>query len=130
MCCIDLFQDEPSEYGMSVEMGMVESQEKKVTDQLVEILKREAEYIQASGGWADPKEEYFYTAQNARLVKDAEKYYRNSMRGGTVTWNIRDGHMTETLKGLLDFYTELKGGTVERNPQDPLQPKMGRAVVW
>ena len=32
----------------------------------------------------------FYSQLNALLVKDAEEYYRMSMAGGNVTWNIRD----------------------------------------
>ena len=42
--------------------------------------------------------------QNARLVANAERYYRIMYYGSRASWNLRDSHMFETLKTLLDFY--------------------------
>jgi erythromycin esterase-like protein len=42
--------------------------------------------------------------QNARLVTDAERYYRIMYYGSRASWNLRDTHMFETLKTLLDFH--------------------------
>ena len=39
--------------------------------------------------------------QNARVVADGEEYYRAMYQGGRNSWNLRDGHMFETLKRLL-----------------------------
>ncbi|MGZ4369724.1 MAG: erythromycin esterase family protein, partial [Gaiellaceae bacterium] len=39
--------------------------------------------------------------QNARLVVDAEEYYRAVFRGGVESWNLRDRHMAETLDALV-----------------------------
>jgi len=51
---------------------------------------------------ADPahKEEFFSALQNARLVKNAEEYYRTQYRGGMSSWNLRDRHMADTLDEL------------------------------
>ena len=40
--------------------------------------------------------------QNARLVKNAEAYYRVMYEGAAESWNLRDTHMFETLSQLLD----------------------------
>jgi erythromycin esterase-like protein len=51
--------------------------------------------------------------QSARLVRDAEAYYRAMYYGGPESWNLRDTHMFETLEALLDA----------KGPQ-------AKAVVW
>src|SRR5262249_13323948 len=51
--------------------------------------------------WARVAEdEYFFAEQNARLVKDAEEYYRTMFTGRVSSWNLRDRHMAETLDAL------------------------------
>src|ERR1041385_1859487 len=42
--------------------------------------------------------------QNARLVANAERYYRVMYYGSRASWNLRDSHMFETLKNLLAFH--------------------------
>src|SRR6185369_8131616 len=42
----------------------------------------------------------FYAQQNARLVRNAEEYYRTMFRGRVSSWNLRDSHMVETLQAL------------------------------
>jgi erythromycin esterase-like protein len=39
---------------------------------------------------------------NARLVRDAEAYYRAMFHGAAESWNLRDRHMAETLRRVLD----------------------------
>lgn len=41
---------------------------------------------------------------NARLVANAERYYRIMYYGSRASWNLRDNHMFETLKNLLAFH--------------------------
>jgi erythromycin esterase len=38
------------------------------------------------------------------LQKNAEIYCRKMIQGGTATWNIRDTHMMDTLKQLMEFH--------------------------
>lgn len=49
-------------------------------------------------------ESAFSTEQNALIAVNAEKYYRSMLQGGAASWNIRDGHMQETLERLLEFH--------------------------
>ena len=46
-------------------------------------------------------ERFFDTAQNARIVRAAERYYRSMYRGARESWNLRDRHMFDTLQTLL-----------------------------
>ncbi len=48
-------------------------------------------------------DEYFFAEQNARLVRNAEEYYRTMLHGRAESWNLRDQHMAETLRELLTF---------------------------
>jgi erythromycin esterase-like protein len=60
----------------------------------------------AAGADAD---RHFYAEQNARLVANAEEYYREAFRGGVRSWNLRDTHMVETLDELA-AHLELRQG--------------------
>jgi erythromycin esterase-like protein len=51
---------------------------------------------------AEDGEEWLDAAANARLVKNAEAYYRVMYHGAAESWNLRDTHMFETLCQLLD----------------------------
>jgi erythromycin esterase-like protein len=65
-----------------------------VVRQLVEIDRARA----ATRARRD--DDLFYAEQNARLVKNAEAYYRTMFRGRVASWNLRDRHMLETLEAL------------------------------
>jgi erythromycin esterase-like protein len=47
-------------------------------------------------------EEWLDAAANARLIKNAEQYYRVMYYGAAESWNLRDTHMFETLCQLLE----------------------------
>ncbi|TDH29016.1 erythromycin esterase family protein [Segetibacter sp. 3557_3] len=49
------------------------------------------------------EESVFSTEQNALIAVNAEKYYRAMVKGDGASWNVRDGHMQETLDRLLEF---------------------------
>jgi erythromycin esterase-like protein len=55
-------------------------------------------------------DEFFYAEQNARLVKNAEEYYRTMFRSRVSSWNLRDRHMAQTLEELLNFCRERESG--------------------
>jgi erythromycin esterase-like protein len=46
-------------------------------------------------------DEWLDAAANARLIKNAEAYYRVMYYGSAESWNLRDTHMFETLCQLL-----------------------------
>ncbi|HYF34473.1 MAG TPA: erythromycin esterase family protein, partial [Prosthecobacter sp.] len=58
------------------------------------------------------QEELFSAEQNARLVMNAERYYRAMFRGRDESWNLRDTHMFETLEQLLEHVGEGSGKVV------------------
>ena len=55
------------------------------------------------------EDELFYAEQNARLVKNAEKYYRSMFLEEVSSWNLRDRHMVETLNALV-AHLDRQGG--------------------
>ena len=55
------------------------------------------------------EDEFFYAEQNARVVKDAEQYYRTMFTGRVSSWNLRDSHMTETLEALVEHLERTAG---------------------
>ncbi|MGZ3807729.1 MAG: erythromycin esterase family protein, partial [Bacteriovorax sp.] len=50
------------------------------------------------------KSQLFDIKQNARVINNAEKYYRAMLGGGEESWNVRDMHMMETLENLLNLH--------------------------
>lgn len=94
-------------YGRSVEdyaratAFVPNSCEDEVVEMLVRLRSKASLY--KSDGLGD-REAYFNAEQNAVIVKNAELYYRTMMEGGTATWNIRDTHMMDTLKRLMEFH--------------------------
>lgn len=73
--------------------------EREVVEQLVELLDARSRYAAEDEVLAE--DEFFYAEQNARLVKNAEAYYRTMYRGGVSSWNLRDRHMMDTLEALM-----------------------------
>lgn len=70
-------------------------------DAVVQLLKEVRAKAQNLDG--DP-EAAFNTEQNALIAVNAEKYYRSMMGFDNESWNIRDGHMMETLQRLRQFH--------------------------
>lgn len=77
-------------------MGRMKSVEHEVIAMLRELLARRVEYS------LDDGDDFFDAAQNARLVADAESYYRVMYYGSVASWNLRDQHMFDTLRAILD----------------------------
>lgn len=48
----------------------------------------------------------FDAQQNARVIRNAESYYRAMLDSPVESWNTRDQHMLETLDLLLDHHGE------------------------
>ncbi len=78
--------------GWRAAFGAGEACEEAVVAQLAEMCRRAAE---AAGD-----EDAFVAAQNAVVVRDAQRYYRLAYRAGTSSWNLRDTHMADTLDAL------------------------------
>ena len=105
--CLSPWEDDPAGYARATMTAGYRSCEADVVAMLRELLHARSSY----GGYDG--ERFLDALQNARLVANAERYYRTMYYGSRESWNLRDGHMFETLRTLLDF----------RGPQS-------RAVVW
>jgi erythromycin esterase-like protein len=97
--CFDDFGGNVEDYARSAALGVIRSCEDAVVQQLVDLLHRAGRTAAGSGG--DPDEEGFQAVQNARVVKNAERYYRTMYRGNVESWNLRDRHMAETVEEIL-----------------------------
>jgi erythromycin esterase-like protein len=105
--CFDHFGRDPNVYAYSAGIGDAEPCESQVVQQLLELQRLNAE--RAGGdGWIDV-DRHFFAEQNARLVVNAEEYYRAVFRGGSESWNLRDRHMAETLETLGDHLERTQG---------------------
>jgi protein-L-isoaspartate(D-aspartate) O-methyltransferase len=105
--CLSPWERDPAVYGRAALTGRYRTCEEPVTRMLRDMLERRLEYSRHDG------ERFLDAAQNARLVADAERYYRVMYYGQAESWNLRDRHMFDTLATLLDFH----------GPE-------ARAVVW
>ena len=105
--CLTPWQGEPAWYGRAVLTGDRDPCEDEVVAQLEDLLVRQVEYASKDG------EDFADAAQNARIVRAAEQYYRIMYRGSNESWNLRDRHMFETLQNVM----------AQRGPD-------ARAVVW
>src|SRR6266850_1910325 len=97
--CFEHFAEDTQAYGYAANFGITESCEKEVIDQLIELRRRAADYASRDGRVA--QDEFFFAEQNARLILNAERYYRTMFRGRVESWNLRDSHMAETLDALV-----------------------------
>jgi erythromycin esterase-like protein/adenine/guanine phosphoribosyltransferase-like PRPP-binding protein len=99
--CFDQFGDRMERYGYVTSLGFRPSCEREAVGQLVELHRKRLAYASRNGR-VQP-DDYFFAEQNARLVKNAEEYYRTMFAGRVESWNLRDRHMTDTLEELLRF---------------------------
>jgi erythromycin esterase-like protein len=93
--CFDHFAEDSQHYGYAAASGLSESCQQGVLRQLQLMQQRAMDLMQASG-----EDAFFYAQQNARLVMNAEEYYRTMFKGRVSSWNLRDSHMAETLDAL------------------------------
>lgn len=92
------YEPEPQKYGSAVFLAAQEAQEQEVVSMLRDLLDRR---LKERDGGSPEWERAFDAEQNARVVANAEEYYRALFYGRHSTWNLRDGHMFETLRLLL-----------------------------
>jgi erythromycin esterase-like protein len=105
--CFDHSGEDDQVYGFLTAAGATRSCQEEVVRQLVELQRRAIEYAQRDGRVA--KDEFFSAEQNARVVKNAEAYYRSMFLEEVSSWNLRDRHMAETLDALAS-HLERQGG--------------------
>jgi erythromycin esterase-like protein len=97
--CFEHYEEDSQEYGFFASADQEESCREESVSQLLELQQQTAKYLQGDGQAS--ADEFFYAEQNARLVKNAEEYYRSMFQGRINSWNVRDRHMAETLEELM-----------------------------
>jgi erythromycin esterase-like protein/predicted phosphoribosyltransferase len=105
--CIDRFGRDPQNYGLLAGAGVSDTCRAEVIQQLVDLRAKEVEYLSKNGRAA--ADEFFFAEQNARLVKNAESYYRKMFRSYVSSWNLRDEHMMEMLVELVAHLQSVNG---------------------
>jgi erythromycin esterase-like protein len=105
--CLEPWAEHPARYGaISLSEGFARC-EVGVLEMMRELNQRNFNCL------SEECDEWLDAAANARLVKNAEAYYRVMYYGSEESWNLRDTHMFETLCQLLDA----------KGPQS-------KAIVW
>jgi erythromycin esterase-like protein len=107
--CFEHYGEDTQAYGYAASFGITASCEDQAVQQLRELQRRAGELSRRDG--RIPEDEFFYAEQNARLVANAEEYYRTMFRGRVSSWNLRDRHMAETLEALLAHFDRRGGRT-------------------
>ncbi len=94
--CLDPWAEDPAVYGRHSLMEGYARCEVGVIQMLKDLLRKQVDcFGPECDDWLD-------AAANARLVKDAEAYYRIMYHGSAESWNLRDQHMFDTLNMILD----------------------------
>src|SRR5215218_4676488 len=99
-CFEHVGSDDPQAYGFAASRALIEACEEDVIRQLAELRHCADEY--ASSGGRVGEDDFFSAEQNARLVANAERYYRAMFHGRASSWNLRDTHMAETLDAVVE----------------------------
>jgi erythromycin esterase-like protein len=96
--CFDSDAEDPQDYARRIAWREAASCEQEVVAALAELCEQAARSVRVEGVGAE--EAAFAAEQNARVVRGAEQYYREMVRGRVNTWNLRDTHMVDTLDAL------------------------------
>jgi erythromycin esterase-like protein len=112
--CLQGYAEYPERYGMAAAYGLEPRCREEVLAALLDIQRKASSYARLDGRVAE--DQYFYAEQNARIVANAERYYRAMIDYSASTWNLRDEHMSDTLDRLLHHLARERGSA--------------KAVVW
>lgn len=105
--CLMPWAKDPARYGLAALTHGHAKCEDAVLAVLREMLEKRVEFVGRDGA------DWLEAEQNARLVANAENYYRAMYSGAAESWNVRDSHMAETLIQVMKAHGETS-----------------RAVVW
>lgn len=104
--CLSPYEHRTENYAYAIFRGQPSCGD-DVVAQLLDIQRRASEYAKRDGRAAE--DEYFYAEQNARVVAEAENYYRTMLDEDASSWNLRDTHMVETLERLTQHISRMTG---------------------
>ncbi len=106
--CFDPYERDEIAYARSLRR-IPEGCAAEAVANLEEVLKLRLQHLEQDEDWFD-------ATQNARIVVNAENYYRALLNGDAASWNVRDSHMLDTLDLLI-----------EKSERDG---RGGKGVVW
>jgi erythromycin esterase-like protein len=109
--CFEHFGEDSQAYGYVASFDLSRSCEDEAIDPLIDLQRRAVDLLARGDG-----DDFFDAEQNARLVKNAEEYYRSMFRGRQSSWNLRDTHMADTVDALVAH--------LKRHGREP------KLVVW
>lgn len=95
--CLTPWQGDAAAYGRAVVTRGYRDCEAQVVAMLRELLDKRLAYQHRDG------DRFLDALQNARVVANAERYYRAMYYGSRESWNLRDQHMFETLQIVRAF---------------------------
>ena len=96
--CLEPWERDPTSYGLAALSHGYAECENEVVENLQSLVEKRMEYVSRDGY------QFLDAVQNARLVSNAEQYYRLMYYGAPESWNLRDQHMFDTLQALLSFH--------------------------
>jgi erythromycin esterase-like protein len=94
--CFQPFSADPMQYAYAVANSSGGCREH--TEQLWQSV------LSFTGGATAKTEPYFVMRQNALVALNGENYYRSSASSYPGSWNVRDQHMAQTIRRLLEFH--------------------------
>ena len=94
--CLSPWEADAATYGRAVLSGRYRECEQEAVATLRDLLQRRLDYAARDG------DRFLDAVQNARVVQNAERYYRIMYYGSRASWNLRDQHMFDTLVELLE----------------------------
>jgi erythromycin esterase-like protein len=87
----------PEAYAAASSSATEQTCQEEALEQLNEVQRRSRSYQQRL-----PFEDLLSIEQNARVVANAEEYYRAMYDPSVSTWNLRDEHMASSANALLE----------------------------
>jgi len=98
--CLKQWVDDPALYSRDMQSGRYRGCGYEVSAVLQDLRNKREHYKQRDR--ERDNEEAFNAEQNARLVQNAEYYYRTMYNRNSNSWNQRDQNMFETLLQILN----------------------------
>jgi erythromycin esterase-like protein len=99
-----LIQEKGFSVGYAASVELDAPCRKEVVRQLMELRQQASYYKSLDGQLA--AYEFFSAEQNARIIKNAEEYYRALFSREESSWNERDRHMAETLDAIVGHLSQ------------------------
>lgn len=95
--CLSPWEEDAATYGAAALSKRHRGCQEEVVAMLQDLMRKRLEYATKDGRY------YLDAVSNARLVRDAEQYYKVMYFGSAASWNLRDTHMFETLESLMNY---------------------------